>query len=237
MILSAYLRHTTGEGLSDLAKAIRWAKGRSPPRVLLGMDGNGHSPWWGPSSTYTNPVGEMIENLILELDMEIVNDPDCPPTFLSDMGHRTWIDLTLATRSGVLTVLDWTVDTSFLTGSDHCAIFFQTSTTPLHSEVFRCKAWDQVDWEAFSSSVSQNCIQESLLPPRVGEHPPLTTPAEIERQVTCLTAILQKAIERHVPEKWLCWASRPWWSPELAEARCHLRRLQHRAVRLGTDHD
>ena len=118
MILSAYLRHTIGEGLSDLARAIRWAKGRSP-RVLLGMDGNGHSPWWGPPSTTTNPVGEMIENLILELDLEIVNNPDCPPTFLSDMGHRTWIDWTLATRSGALSLLDWTVDTRFLTGSDH----------------------------------------------------------------------------------------------------------------------
>ena len=53
----------------------------------------------GPPSTNTNLVEEMIENLILELDLEIVNNLDCPPIFLSDMGHRTWIDLTLATQS------------------------------------------------------------------------------------------------------------------------------------------
>ena len=137
--LSAYIRHTTREGLEDLDRAIRWVKGQSP-RVLVGLDGNGHSPWWGPETTPTNPVGALIENLILELDLDIVNCPDCPPTFVSDMGHHTWIDLTLGTRSGALSVLDWKADTRFLTGSDHRAIFFRTSSRPLHSEVFRCKA-------------------------------------------------------------------------------------------------
>ena len=236
MALSAYIRHTTGEGLDDLDRAIRWAKGRSP-RVLVGLDGNGHSPWWGPATTTTNSVGVLIENLILELDLDIVNHRDCPPTFVSDMGHRTWIDLTLGTRSGALSVLDWTVDIGFLTGSDHRAIFFSTSSRPIHSEVFRCKAWDQVDWEAFSSTVSQMCRHEGILPPPEGIVERFSTAGEIEHQVARLTAILQAAIDRHVPEKRICWASKPWWSPELADARRHLRHLQHRAVRLGTDHD
>ena len=42
LVLSTYIHHTTGEGLEDLNKAIRWAKSRSP-RVIVGMDGNGHS--------------------------------------------------------------------------------------------------------------------------------------------------------------------------------------------------
>ena len=236
MALSAYIRHTTGDGLDDLASAIRWAKSRSP-RVIVGMDGNGHSPWWGPSSTITNPVGEMIENLILELDLEIMNLPGCPPTFVSDMGHSTWIDLTLGTRSGALSVLDWKVDTDFLTGSDHRAIFFRTSSRPLHSEVFRCKAWDRVDWEAFSSTVSQACRHEDFFPQPAGRSRGLPTATEIEHRVARITAILQEAIHRHVPEKRICWASKPWWSQELASARSHLRNLQHRAVRLGSEHD
>ena len=39
----------------------------------------GTAHWWGPATTTTNPLGELIENLIMELDLEIVNHPDCPP--------------------------------------------------------------------------------------------------------------------------------------------------------------
>lgn len=84
----AYLCHSIGEGLSNLDCAIRWAKGRSP-QVLVGMGGNGHNPWWGPPSTCTNPVGDMIADLILALDLEVANHPECPPTYVSDIGHNT----------------------------------------------------------------------------------------------------------------------------------------------------
>lgn len=96
----------------------------------------------GPPSTHTNTVGEMIKNLILELDLEIMDNLDCPPTFVSDMGYRTWIDLTLETPSGALPILDWSLDTSLLIGSDRRDIFFRTSTRPLHTEVVQCKALD-----------------------------------------------------------------------------------------------
>ena len=104
LTLSTYICHTTGEGLEDLDKAIRWAKGQSSG-VIVGMDGNGRSPWWGSATTLTNLVGELIENLIMEIDLEIVNHPDKPPTFVSNMGHKTWVDLTLGTRSGALSIL------------------------------------------------------------------------------------------------------------------------------------
>ena len=123
MVMSTYLHPSTGEGLADLDYTIRWAKGRSP-RLLVGMDGDTHSPWWGPPSTHTNPVGDMIEDLILALHMEVVNHSDCPPTFVSDMGHTTWIDLTLGTQSRAFFVLKWILNTSFLISSDHHAIFF-----------------------------------------------------------------------------------------------------------------
>ena len=77
--------------------------------------------------TLTNSVGDMIENLILELDLDIVNCPGRPLTFISEMGNCTWIDLTVGSLSGALSILDWFVDMSFLTGSDHPAIFFRTS--------------------------------------------------------------------------------------------------------------
>ena len=56
IVLSAYIRHSSGEGLTELEEALRWAKGRCP-RVILGCDGNGHSSWWGPRFVTTNSVG------------------------------------------------------------------------------------------------------------------------------------------------------------------------------------
>ena len=43
IFISAYVRHTSGEGLKTLAVACYWAKGRYPC-MILGLDGNGHSP-------------------------------------------------------------------------------------------------------------------------------------------------------------------------------------------------
>ena len=52
-----------------------------------------------------------------------------------------------------------------------------------------------------------------------------------------LTQILEEAIAAHVPEKTICWASKPWWSPSVASARQHMRQMLHRAQRHGTAHD
>ena len=53
IFISAYIQHTSGEGLDALVAACRWAKGRCP-RVILGLDSNGHSPLWGPPSVQRN---------------------------------------------------------------------------------------------------------------------------------------------------------------------------------------
>ena len=56
IVISAYIQYSLGEGLADLEAALCWAKGRCP-RVLLGLNGIGHSPWWGPPTVATNLVG------------------------------------------------------------------------------------------------------------------------------------------------------------------------------------
>ena len=105
ILISAYIRYSFSEGLGDLEAALRWAKDRCP-RVLLGLDGNGHSPWWGPSTMATNLVGAMQEDFIVDHHLEILNDCQSSPSFVSDMGDRTWIDITLATQSLALSLFN-----------------------------------------------------------------------------------------------------------------------------------
>ena len=179
--------------------------------MFVGMDGNEFSPWWRPATAFTNLLGELIGNLTMELDLEIVNHPNCTPAFVSDMGHNTWIDWTPATHFGTLSVLDWKVNIWCLIGSDHRAIFFSTSSRPSHSEVFQCKAWDQVDRDAFCITMSQACWGEGVLPapPPEGMAEHLSTAAEIEHQVAHLRAILYEAIDPHMLKKRICWMSKP----------------------------
>ena len=233
IFVSAYIRHTSGEGLEELARACCWAKGRCP-RVILGLDGNGHSPLWGPPEVRQNQVGSRLEEFIASSDLDILNDPGEPATFVSDVGDRTWIDLTLSTPCISFSVSDWRVHTDFLSGSDHRPIFFSVDTSPLCSAVFSRRAWDDTPWDEFTSTVRQRCQDAGLI--EVGEDggAPERNPMSIEDQVACLTQILEGAIEDHVPMRTICWASKPWWSPEVASARKHMRHMLHRAQRIGT---
>ena len=56
LIISAYIRHTTGDGVEELSRALAQAPDIAP-LVFVGMDANGHSPLWGPEGTKVNRVG------------------------------------------------------------------------------------------------------------------------------------------------------------------------------------
>ena len=64
-LLSAYIHHTDGGGLDALASLVTLAR-RSTPLLLVGMDANGHSPWWGPPHMPTNTMGGHVEEFILD---------------------------------------------------------------------------------------------------------------------------------------------------------------------------
>ena len=211
ILISAYIRHTSGEGLADLTAACRWAKGRCP-RVLLGLDGNGHSPLWGPPSVRHNQVGSLLEDFILTENLDILNDRGGPATFASDMGDHTWIDLTLSTPSVTVSVSDWRVHTDFLSGSDHRPIFYSVDTSPLRTDVFKCRAWNETPWDAFAATVRQRCMEAGLSEMEAVWCEGLSCSRAIEDRVAGLTKILEEAIAMHVPERTVCWASKPWWS-------------------------
>ena len=241
VVLSAYIRHTSGEGLEDLRRAVSWAQGRSP-RVVIGMDANGHSPLWGPEDTPTNAVGRALEELILDHNLDVANDPDAPPTFVSDRRAVSWIDVTLSTRSATLSIADWQVDEDFFSGSDHRAIRFFLTHSPARNQTFRCLDWDKVHWPHFSTMVASECRTRGMLRTQDQDdgcdgRPAVVSREEAERLMTTLTEVLQGAIEELVPVKRVCWASKPWWSPHLSELRQRMRHLRNRADRLNTEHD
>jgi len=75
-VISCYLQPSTLEGLGELVQCIKTLQRQNLP-VLIGGDVNAHSCSWSPSET--NEEGEIMEELILDFDLHLVNDPKSPP--------------------------------------------------------------------------------------------------------------------------------------------------------------
>ena len=86
---SGYVQPNTGVGCAEIGRALRAIGGGH--RKCLGMDGNGHSQVWGPSSVITNPQGVLLENLLASEEMISINAPDSAPTYTGDDGRHSWI--------------------------------------------------------------------------------------------------------------------------------------------------
>ena len=60
--LSGYVQPVLGVGCVEISHALRALGGAH--QKCLGMDGNGHSPVWGPFEVSTNPQGILLENMM-----------------------------------------------------------------------------------------------------------------------------------------------------------------------------
>ena len=88
IVISAYFRHTTGNGADQLSRALAHAS-EMLSFIFAGLDSNGHSPLWGPAGSKVDKIGEMVERVLCGGGLLVLNSQDSPPTFCSDMGQKT----------------------------------------------------------------------------------------------------------------------------------------------------
>ena len=86
------------------------------------MDGNGHSPVWGPSDVDTNPQGVLLENLMASEEIFPINVPESSPTYIGDDGRQSWIDISAVSAGLLGKVCNWTVFAAAGLGSDHALL-------------------------------------------------------------------------------------------------------------------
>ena len=206
IILSAYLRHTTGEGHAELSHAFRVLRDRCG-EIILCADCNGHSPLWGPSNVVLDAVGRKMEDIIAQENLFVLNHSDSPSTFRGDNGQESWIDVTAATPNLLPKIVTWGVNEDMEVGSDHLPITTVISVAPIRSEVRRVRDWKNVDWKSFNATLLWRLgrLQESEL----------QTKEDVDAAVAHLTEGLQYAIDECVPIKRLCSYSRTGWTPEV----------------------
>ena len=77
-LFSFYLKPAEKDAaLNQLKAALELARLQFPKHMALG-DSNGHSPLWSPLPD-SNPIGEELEELTVQLGLSVVNDSESPP--------------------------------------------------------------------------------------------------------------------------------------------------------------
>ena len=149
VLISAYIHHTSAEGAATLASAVHKDRTISP-FIYAGMDSNGHSPLWGPADTRVDHVEEVVEGVLCEGGLWVVKSQESAPTYHSDMGHDSWIDVSAASAPVIPWIVDWAVCDSVEVLSDHRLIVGQLLHRPTRYACRVVRDWEQVDWRIFN---------------------------------------------------------------------------------------
>lgn len=183
------------------------------PRLLLAGDFNAKSPLW--HSRITDPRGRLVLDFLAACSLHSCNAPAPITTYLNPRGEGDNIDLTLCSMPISACLKSWTVAEWSL--SDHRAISFDLSFDalppgdPEPSTVPFCTVG--ADWRSLSHSLRRRLAGLNLGTP----------PGELAETFTALVVeTVAAALPRRSPRR----VQVAWWSPELDDARCRLRRAQ-----------
>ena len=215
---SGYLQPGTGVGCAEIGHALR-ALGGAPLRCL-GIDGNGHSPVWGPASVESNQQGILVENLLASEDLLSLNSPDSPPTYIGDNNTRSWIDVTAVSMELLERVVHWRVVADAGLGSDHALLEWEFLIRPSFQAPVRRPNWNKVDWTQFRHCLTAQMTHLTTLP--------MDTPSQLDAAVERFTRMLQQLVQDQVPWKRVCQFSREWWTPQIQMLRMEMKRAARR---------
>ena len=199
-VVSFYVRHTDWEGIKELEEMIMIAKDRTDKILAIG-DAKAHSKLWGKEET--NYVGELFENLIVQHNLAILNDPSSEETFIDANLNKHWLDLFLGTTRIEKAVQRWTVMRDAIPVSDHHLIRTVLELTKTESESRELLSWKSTDWELFNKTLLERLRGYDTY------WKELTGSEDIDQAVKDVTQAFQDTIKELVPEKKICQFSNP----------------------------
>ena len=213
ILISAYHDINLDAWWDTLDDAITYAANKSY-RVLLGSDTNAHSLLW--ESDLPNERGEVIEEACAFLFLHVCNNGN-KPTYFSDAGNSTIVDVTFASDPDMVT--NWRVSDE-VTFSDHRCIEYELDGVEAGIETTK-RSLAGVDWSNIAREL------KSAIPSPV---PFMWSPALLDEAVTHFTTTLKLILDAHAPLKPFTWKSSPWWTPELTKLKrdCKLAALVKR---------
>jgi hypothetical protein len=187
-------------------------------RLIIGVDANAKNHLW--YSKVTDDRGRALENLALNKDLCILNEPGQPPTFIGPRGQSN-IDLTIVNNGALREVGNWRVNAAVI-NSDHQLITLDIFA-PLNTEVQAPKlCLKRANWE--------KCCSEYCRNKRVAESQSPWTPGEeaLEERVSEMVDSVSRAIESSIPVARKRGFKSPWWNATLEAMKKELKLLKKR---------
>lgn len=203
--LSGYFQYSKpiGPYLARIDSIIRQLQGQ---KVVVCIDANARSPIW--HSNDVSEEGELLENLIMELNLYVVNEPNNPKTYWRPGGEGN-IDVTMVTETTFRTIEKWKVNEGWVS-SDHNTITFEL-TSEVHRELdaelgIPAKfIAGKADWERFDKAFFRKA-------PQIEE---LRDKSEVTLLARKLRRALVEACKESMPVKGKAKVCAKWWSREL----------------------
>jgi hypothetical protein len=189
---------------------------------ILAGDFNAHHPWWNSEATPTRT--EKLLPFLTDNHMDLVNIPDVPTYHHRQNTGDSVIDLVFATDNISDRVLDWAVDDTTHTGSDHeilrYTLLIDTNNT-VPSPLSQRYNWQKADWSAFKDRLLTNSNREqaefySLLT--------IASPTTLDKAAVIFTDWIVDALKESVPFSRPCSKSKRWWTEELTTLRKQMSR-------------
>ena len=169
-----------------------------PDKAIVCGDFNAHHPWW--NSKINHPIrADTLVDWIHQQNCDLLNTQDQHTYISHSQRSSSVLNLTFATAGLYQRVLDWHIDESAATGSDHEVILFKIATehlqmveTPFGAPFNLQKA----DWKLFQNTLEAEEPVTSLLMSEAG-----TTDLNLEYKATLLRDLILKATDTAIPKR------------------------------------
>lgn len=215
-LVCAYLQYSHDKGIyiEELRRILTLLRGK---RVILCLDANARSPIWYSDKLDDN--GEILEELILEMNLYVINEPNNPCTFSSTNGESN-IDVSMASSQAIRLVKDWKVLTDWST-SDHRPITMRLElmgSESVEKAVYKKRFnGEKAKWEKFTSVLVELKTGLKL------KCENRMDVVELAKQIR--TAIIT-ASQRSMPVKGESKCGVRWWTQELTELKAKVNKAR-----------
>ncbi len=213
-VASGYFDITEVAPPMEADKLVAYCNNKKIP-LILGVDTNAHSPWWGELDS--NPRGVKLEDWINSKGL-FVQNMGSTPTFCPDNGKRsTILDVTITNRYAAGLLSNWKVIVSTPSLSDHRLITYNVAAeaVPIEREI---RLLRKTKWGDFQGKLKNTVAMDA------SDNAQELAYHLMDNLTAALDAVAPKKILKQKDD------GRKWWTESMTSKRRALRNLYNKRL-------